>query len=175
VRFHTGLKHPSGGIWPAMIALVTRGVDDMPIAIHRTFLARNGTGKAPVEPQKMMLGPCRGSAVRLAGVSDLLMVGEGIETTLSAMQATGLPGWAALSSSGLRGLVLPPTVNAVIILADHDRNGAGEHAARVAAERWVAEGRLVRIAMPPKPDTDFADMLVGRSSNTVKKVTDVPA
>ena len=26
LRFHAGLKHPSGGIWPAMVALVTRGV-----------------------------------------------------------------------------------------------------------------------------------------------------
>ncbi len=66
LRFHPGLKHPSGGIWPGMVALVTRGVDDTPLAIHRTFLARDGLGKAPVEPQKMMLGPCRGGAVRLA-------------------------------------------------------------------------------------------------------------
>jgi hypothetical protein len=175
MRFHTRLKHPSGGLWPAMVALVTRGVDDTPIAIHRTFLARNGTRKAPVEPQKMMLGPCRGGAVRLAEVSDLLMVGEGVETTLSAMQATGLAGWAALSSSGLKALVLPPAVRSVIILADRDRNGAGEHAAHVAAERWVTEGRQVRIAMPADPDTDFADMLVGRSPKTTKKVTDVAA
>ena len=25
LRFHAGLKHPSGGIWPAMVALVTNG------------------------------------------------------------------------------------------------------------------------------------------------------
>ena len=25
LRFHSGLKHPSGGIWPAMVALVTQG------------------------------------------------------------------------------------------------------------------------------------------------------
>jgi hypothetical protein len=57
LRFHAGLKHPSGGIWPAMVALVIRGVDDAPLAIHRTFLAREGSGKAPVDLQKMMLGP----------------------------------------------------------------------------------------------------------------------
>ena len=59
IRFHAGLKHPSGGVWPAMVALVTRGADGKPIGIHRTFLAREGTGKAPVDPVKMMLGPCR--------------------------------------------------------------------------------------------------------------------
>ncbi len=49
-----------------MVALVTAGADDRPLAIHRTFLAHDGRGKAPVDPQKMMLGPCRGGAVRLA-------------------------------------------------------------------------------------------------------------
>jgi putative DNA primase/helicase len=34
LRFHAGLKHPSGGIWPAMVALVTRGSDDSPLAIR---------------------------------------------------------------------------------------------------------------------------------------------
>ena len=109
LRFHAGLKHPSGGIWPAMVALVTSGADGTPLAIHRTFLARDGGGKAPVDPQKMMLGPCRGGAVRLADPGDVLMVGEGIETCLAAMQATGHPAWAALSTSGLRALDLPKT------------------------------------------------------------------
>jgi putative DNA primase/helicase len=85
LRFHARLKHPCGGIWPAMVALVTRGADDTRIAIHRTYLARGGGGKAPVDPQKMMLGPCRGGAVRLGLPGDVLMVGEGIETCLAAM------------------------------------------------------------------------------------------
>ena len=55
LRFHRGLKHPSGGIWPCMVALVTRGADNAPVAIHRTFLARDGSGKAPVDPKKMGL------------------------------------------------------------------------------------------------------------------------
>ena len=48
----SGLKHPSGGFWPAMVALVTHGVDDTPLAIHRTFLARDGAGKAPVDRRR---------------------------------------------------------------------------------------------------------------------------
>src|SRR5262249_14859531 len=30
LRFHAGLKHPSGGIWPAMVALVTHGITGSP-------------------------------------------------------------------------------------------------------------------------------------------------
>ena len=139
---------------------MTRGSDDAPLAIHRTFLARDGAGKAPVDPQKMMLGPCRGGAVRLADPGDVLMVGEGIETCFAAMQATGHPTWAALSTSGLRTLDLPSDVRDVIVLADGDDRG--EAAARDCAWRWKREGRRVRIARPPQ-GMDFNDMLMGRA------------
>ena len=181
IRFHTGLKHPTGARWPAMVALDSAGVDDRPLAIHRTFLAYDGSGKAPVDPQKMMLGPCRGGVVRLddlrgAGAADaadadpsgrplatrsiiggVLMVGEGIETCLAAMQATDHPAWAALSTAGLRALDLPGEVRDVIVLADGD--AAGEAAARDCSWRWKRQGRRVRIARPPQ-GTDFNDMLV---------------
>jgi hypothetical protein len=159
LRFHSGLRHPSGSRWPAMVALVTCGSDDKPLAIHRTFLARDGAGKAPVVPSKMMLGPCRGGAVRFGMPFDLLMVGEGIETCLAATQATGHPSWAALSTSGLRALNLPSDVRNVIVLADGD--DSGEAAARDCGGRWKREGRRVRIARPPQ-GVDFNDMLVGR-------------
>jgi hypothetical protein len=160
LRFHRGLKHPSAGIWPCMVALVTQGADDMPLAIHRTFLAPEGRGKAPVEPAKMMLGPCRGGAVRLGEPGEVLMIGEGIETCLAAMQATGNPAWAAMSTSGLRTLDLPGSVCEVIVLADGD--DPGEAAAHECALRWMRQGRRVRIARPPR-GLDFNDVLLGRA------------
>jgi hypothetical protein len=159
IRFHGQLRHPSADAWPAMVALVTRGTDNVALAIHRTFLSRDGMGKAPVKPQKMMLGPCRSGAVRLAPVRNLLMVGEGLESCLAAMQATGRPAWAALSTSGLRSLELPTDAREVIVLADGD--DPGEAAARDAALRWKREGRRVRIARPPW-GLDFNDLLLGR-------------
>jgi putative DNA primase/helicase len=156
LRFHPGLKHPSGGIWPAMVALVTHGESGAPIAIHRTFLARDGADKAPVEPQKMMLGPCRGGAVRLTEHGGLLMVGEGIETCLAAMQVTRNLTWAALSTSGLRSLNLPRDASDVIVLADGD--DPGEAAAQDCARRWSRKGCRVRIARPPQ-GMDFNDLL----------------
>ncbi|MFM7660032.1 MAG: toprim domain-containing protein [Betaproteobacteria bacterium] len=167
LRFQPYLKHPCGDSWPAMIALVTCGSDDAPLAIHRTFVARNGAGKAPVDPQRMMLGPCRGGAVRLAEPGDVLMIGEGIETCLAAMQETGHPAWAALSTSGLRALDLPKSVRDVIVLADGD--DPGEAAARNCALRWKRDGRRVRIARPPK-GMDFNDLVVGRISPIAEKM-----
>jgi putative DNA primase/helicase len=160
LRFHAAMKHPSGGFWPGMVALVTNGIDGTPVAIHRTFLARDGGGKAPVDPQKMMLGPCRGGVVRLADPVDVLMVGEGVETCLAAMMASGHPAWAALSTSGLRSLDLPKNVRDLIVLADGDE--AGELASRDCALRWTRQGRRVRIARPPQ-GMDFNDMLLGHA------------
>ena len=161
LRFHAALRHRSGGTWPAMVALVTNGSNGRPVAVHRTFLTWDGSSKASVRPQKMMLGPCRGGAVRLADAGDGLMVGEGIETCLSAMQATGRPAWAALSTGGLRALGLPDDVTDVIVLADGDE--PGEAAARNCALRWKREGRRARVAHAPR-GCDFNDLLMGRPS-----------
>ena len=104
----------------------------------------------------MMLGPCRCGAVRLADAGEVLMVGEGIETCLAAMQATDHAAWAALSTAGLRSLNLPREVRDVIVLADGD--DPGEAAAQECAWRWKHEGRRVRIARPPR-GMDFNDLL----------------
>lgn len=160
LRLHPGLKHTSGGVWPAMVALVGHGETGEALAVHRTFLARDGQGKAPVDPPKMMLGSCRGGVVRLGEPGDVLMVGEGIETCLAAMQATGKPAWAALSTSGLRALDLPRAIAKVIVLADGDE--PGEAAAQHCARRWQREGRSVRIARAPS-GMDFNDLLKARN------------
>jgi putative DNA primase/helicase len=92
----------------------------------------------------------------------MLLIGEGIETSLAALTATAMPTWAALSTSGLMALALPPIVRTVVVLADNDRSGAGERAARTAARKWLVEGRRVRLAMPSERGMDWADVLVGR-------------
>jgi putative DNA primase/helicase len=159
------LRHPEGGCRPAMVALVEH-VDHGPTAIHRTWLTIDGTAKASFRTPRLSLGPTGGAAVRLAHANQRqpLVVAEGIETAAAVMTATGLPTWAALSATGIERLILPPLPLAaiVIIAADHDRNGVGERAARTAAQRWLAEGRRVRIALPPVPDSDWNDILLSR-------------
>jgi hypothetical protein len=41
------------------------------------------------------------------------------------------------------------------------------------AERWLAEGRRVRLAMPPEPGSDFNDVLVGHAYARIEKVANV--
>jgi len=172
-RWGPSLRRPDGTTGSAMVARVDN-VDGELIGVHRTWLARDESGIWR-RRDRASLGPVAGCAIRLAPGADTLLVGEGIETCLAAMQASGQPAWAALSTSGLVALRLPPLVRTVILLADHDRNGVGERAAQAAAQRWLAEGRRVRIAMPPEPDTDMADVLAGRAYARIAEVQDVAA
>jgi hypothetical protein len=159
IRFAPLLRHaPTGTTWPAMVAAVEDQAGHV-VGLHRTWLREDGSGKAPVEPAKMTLGVVKGGAVRLADAGPHLIVGEGIESTLSAMEPTGLPGWAALSTGGLRALVLPPSPAAGVVTIAADNDGPGLEAAHAAADRWAREGRTVRVAVPPAPFTDWNDAL----------------
>ena len=159
LRFRLEVPHPEGGTLPAMVALVV-DMNGNPMAIHRTYLRRDGCGKADVEPPKATLGPVWGGAIRLDPVAPAMVIGEGIETSASAGRLIRLPAWAAVSAGNLaRGLVLPPEVRSVVIAADADE--AGERAARDAALRWARDGRRVRIARPDQAGRDFNDVLRG--------------
>ncbi|WP_296708221.1 toprim domain-containing protein [Rhodoblastus sp.] len=89
-----------------------------------------------------------------------LVVGEGIETTLSAMRLFGA-GWgvAALGAANFSRLVLPATAWRVLLAADNDVNGDGQLATAVAESLWLGEGRKVRVETPPEPGTDWNDVL----------------
>jgi putative DNA primase/helicase len=174
LRWAPACRHPSGIHLPAMVGKVV-DVGGALIGLHRTFLRPDGSGKAAIEPQKALLGPVGGGAVRLAPAGEILLIGEGIESCMAALQATAMPTWAALSTSGMPALILPPFVRTIIILADHDRSGAGERAAYAAAHRQLAEGRRVRIALPPEPDTDFNDVLLGKADWRIAELCDVAA
>jgi putative DNA primase/helicase len=149
-------------VLPAMVGLVEhveRGI----VGIHRTYLRPDGSAKADISQdwQKRALGPIGGGAVRLGMplTGAWFAVGEGIETVLSVMTACAVPGWAALSAGGLRALILPPEASHVLVCADNDHSGVGQRAAHYAAARWLAEGRRVRLAVPPHAGTDFNDVL----------------
>jgi putative DNA primase/helicase len=157
LRCVTG-KHPAdGGFHPIMLGAAGLPGNPNIVGVHRTFLRGDGSGKAPLKPEKMSLGDLHGASVPLAyaPVGSKVAVSEGIETGLSVLQATGLSTLAALSAGGLQALVLPAGVQEVFIAADHDP--VGLKAANAAAHRWYAEGKIVRIVKPPQ-GLDFNDL-----------------
>jgi len=153
---------------------VLRRPDGRGVALHRTYIAPTGDGKAaitdpltgdPLPARKVRaIGPgaTRGAAVRLYPPAATIVVAEGIETALAARLAMPeYPAWAAVSAGGIARLRLPAGVREVIVAADHDPNGAGEEAAATLAKRLRSEGVAVRAAIPPSPGTDWADVIAG--------------
>jgi hypothetical protein len=164
LRYMPDARHRSGGRFPAMLALMV-GVDGKQAALHRTFLAPGGRGKAPVDPGevRMNLGRPGASAVRLFAATDSVILAEGIETALAASEVIGAPAWAATNANHLRhNLQLPPQIRTVIVAADNDQPGLTS--ARGAAARFRAEGRSVRLAIPEARGADFNAVLTQRKA-----------
>lgn len=162
LRFHPSLFHHSRTYHPAMVAAVTRWPSRSVVGIHRTYLTADGSGKAPLSPNKMMFGSIKGGAVRLSPIGTKLVLAEGIETALSCLYATNIPTWSCLSTSGMMDVVVPPLdiTSEIIICADGD--AAGQKAADTLAKRLNGAGYNVRIASSPQ-DQDFNDILRGKT------------
>jgi len=75
---------------PAMLARVD-DINGEFVAVHRTWLRADGSGKAELREPKWSLGPLRGGAVRLAPLAAEMAIAEGIESALTAIVAVGIP------------------------------------------------------------------------------------
>lgn len=159
IRFHPDLSVDAIGrdTWPAMVAAVSDLAGDV-IAIQRTFLARDGLGKATIDSPKRSLGALAEGAVRLGEPRFTLGIAEGIETGLSAMQLFAVPVWCALGNNLARP-ALPSIIRSVVIFAD--RGEAGEAAAKKAAIAVRSAGRKVAVKFPAI-GKDFNDELKAR-------------
>lgn len=168
LRLHPGLEYREGeevlGVFPALLARVEHPQHGL-VALHRTYLAPDGRGKAQVpSPKKLtrlvLEGGLRGAAIRLyASEGGVLAVAEGVETALAVREATGLPAWAAVSAGGLEAWEPPPGVGEVLIAADGDERGV--EAGKKLAKRLLALGIAARLAVPPD-GTDWLDVLVAK-------------
>ncbi|MFD1797072.1 toprim domain-containing protein [Paracoccus aurantiacus] len=128
LRFHPNCYwRPEGDgpteTWPAMIAAVT-DTDGKITGAHRTWLRRDGLGKAPVNPPRKAMGDLLGRSVRFGNAQDVLAAGEGIETILSLRQALPtMPMVSALSAGHLAAILFPPHLRRLYIVRDNDPAG----------------------------------------------------
>ncbi len=137
-------------VWPALIAAVTDDAGTV-TGIQRTWLARDGGGKAPVATPRRALGHLLGNGVRFGRARDVLAAGEGIETMLALRQALpALPAIAALSANHLAALSFPPGLRRLYIVRDND--AAGRAAARRLTERASAAGLASFVLIPATND-----------------------
>jgi hypothetical protein len=93
-------------------------------AVQRTWLARYGARKAPIEDPRRSLGHQLGSGVRLGLIDDVLTVGEGLETMLSLRSVLPqMPMLAGLSANHLAALELPFGLRRLYVARDNDAEG----------------------------------------------------
>ena len=158
LRFHPTLWHSrTRENWPAMVAPLRDIRTNEIVGVHRTYLARDGRGKAPIEPPRMVLGRRKGACIKLDAdeiVSHGLGIAEGLETAL-AVRARWLAADVGGLSAGRNRLSCAWGRRCLTIFADHDHTGLA--AAQVCAERWQAAGREVFIRWPNGLGRDYAD------------------
>lgn len=163
-------------VWRScMVAAMTRG--SHLVALHRTYLKADGSGKAALDKPKLMIGPVRGSAIRLssgpsglspakaaaAGKSGPLAIGEGIETCLTVAAARpDYRVWAAGSLSLMGLLDWPDCASAVVLLGENDWKPEARRAFGAIEGHWrkQAQGRPV-VVVHPDSGSDFNDVVRG--------------
>lgn len=183
-------RHGQMHVGPAMVGIADRCIlgNRQFSGVHRTWLAAEGHGKAPIEQPKLTLGSIFGASTRLSPVGPVAVLGEGYETTLSVMADLARHGETVFGVSGLflgnitgggikpddaprgfisaepderrPGLMLPEEVREVILLKDADgKNPADiDRFMRRAATKFQRAGLRVRVACP-EMGKDFNDMV----------------
>lgn len=207
LRFHPALKYMVHGdkawreVWrgPAMVAAIQRA-DGQGSAVHRTWLDLDRPkGKAevvdPVSGEvldaKKTLGSKKGGVIRLltpAAPWSVLVMGEGIETTLSALAAgahAGAAFWAGVDLGNLSGkrqtgrglkfaglpdmedgeaFVPPANVRHLVLVEDGDSDPRSTRAQLEAGARRamaLIPGLTAEI-VPCPPGLDLNDVLLGK-------------
>ncbi|PIO99491.1 DUF7146 domain-containing protein [Pleomorphomonas carboxyditropha] len=157
-------EHSPTEIWPAMVASVT-DLAGRQTGAHRTWLALDGSGKAPVETPRRAMGDLLGHSVRFGVAGEVLAAGEGIETVLSPRQVLPhMPMLAALSAAHLAAILFPATLRRLYVLRDRDPAGDG------ARDSLIARAASVGIeAIPVSPvGDDFNEDLRWRGVDALR-------
>ena len=144
---------------PAMVAAMRCIHTDRIKAVHRTRLTPDGR-----KVDRRMLGDAAEAAIKLDpedAVTMGLVVGEGIETTLSARQLGFKPTWALGSVSTISTFPVLSGIEALTLLAESDKKGANAKAITTCGTRWHEAGRTV-VTVASLIGGDINDALQGR-------------
>jgi hypothetical protein len=164
-RAHEGAPRET---WPALLAAVTDG-DGVITGVLRTWLARDGSGKAPIATPRRSMGRLLGHGVRLGDAqpapaqAGVLAAGEGLETMLSLrVVLPTLPVVAALSATHLAAFVPPSGLRRLYIARDNDR--VGRRAAEMLGARAHADGIEALVLTPHWDDFNTDLTTLGREA-----------
>jgi putative DNA primase/helicase len=131
-------------------------------ALHRTYLAPDGTKASVPSPRKMMGSMPTGAAVRLMDHEEVLGIAEGIETAYAASDLFNVPVWAALTADLLQAWEPPEKVRHVTVFGDNDISFTGQAAAFGLAKRLTVRGLTLNVEIPVRTGSDWNDVWADR-------------
>ncbi|MEY2117229.1 DUF7146 domain-containing protein [Rhodanobacter sp. FW106-PBR-R2A-1-13] len=166
--------------FPAIVA-VLRNPKGSVRGVHRTYLARDGWGKAPVDnPKKLMGKPesisLAGCAVRLGPPGRVIGAAEGFETALAVRAFTGFSVWSTVNATLMRQFRPPEGTVGVHLFGDLDRSEEGQNAMNDEAAALRNLGYQVRADLPPGPvpvgakGVDWLNVYNQHGKNAIKLV-----
>jgi hypothetical protein len=154
------------GALAAMVCLVRNFATNEPQAVHRTALTPDGIAiRRNGKTFRMSLGPVSGGAIKIdrhSSVSNVLAIGEGVETCLAGRHYGYSPAWAMISDKGIESFPLMPGVERLLIFGDDD--DAGKRASTACKDRWIEAGRRVGIVWPAAGN-DLNDELLASATS----------
>jgi Toprim domain-containing protein len=138
----------------AMVVVMRSIATDEITAIQRTQLSPEGR-----KVERRMLGVAAGAAVKLDAderVTERLIIGEGVETAMTARQIGLKPLWALGSAGAIATFPVLDGIARLMILAETDETNAS--ATEACATSWHDAGRKVFINRPTRGN-DLNDAL----------------
>jgi hypothetical protein len=158
MRFHSRCPWQLGRR-PAIVSLVRDVLTNEPLGIHRIGLTSDGR---KVDRPKL-LGPTAGGAVKLCGdhITGQLTIGEGLETSLSAVLCGFAPAWCVIDAGHISKFPVLREIDQLTICVDND--AAGKSAAAECRARYIAAGKpTMRTVMSKIAGEDCNDILLRR-------------
>ena len=156
---------------PAMVfeIVIDDGLESLGCQV--TWLAPCKTRKRDADPQRQFFAPIKGGYIKLyegeLDPSAKLVIGEGVESALSAAQIMGgVPAIAALNAGNLPKIT-PPLASEYIIAADNDPPGLD--GARALKINLTRAGHKVWLAIPPRKGSDWNDFILYPDSARIRR------
>ncbi len=163
IRFHPGIRF-GDAVYAAMVAAITEINTDEVIGVHLTAINRSGQPvKVEGKTLRRIRGSKKGGAIKLTPCDEVirgLLIGEGIETVLSAMAIKQAQGWSVLDAGELRSFPVLAGIECLTIAVDADV--AGIQAAKEITARWIGARREVIRLLPKQAGADFNDLIKER-------------
>ena len=176
IRFHNRVYNSElKAHIPALLFKVSKSPDGPLEAIHRIYIAKDGSRKAFLTNPKKALGDIKGAGIWFGKPSRELCIVEGPETSL-AVRCLGFPFVVStISATNYANLIIPDYVCTVKLMPDPDE--AGKANAHKALREYGRQKKELKLIFPPSMILsngklgDWNDLIMGQNNATRQEAT----